>query len=289
MLRRHPTIDNKTGRVTVPPNGRRAALLQYLLDCARVYKAMAHFRDMKLISGQLVEDRPLHPRRTLDQPYYWTLNTTKTRDRDQVVYRGTTVKWKCHEKAHSINWRCAVQQAAKVQPAPASNGGPSKAAVSCPPSSNPSPQANGAAGSRPSPNPDTRVWVKSPPPLPEPSAAGSSAVGSSGTGSILASDPPVAGSPGPDPTVISGPVASGALPGAPPALESPVATGTSAAALSAAGSMRSNPTPPQNPSPPGEADPGCLPGIGSCQKPCKIKKDDIHNDLFFGHKSVKVR
>ena len=75
------------GRVRV-----KSKLGQYLIDAARLYEAMSAYRDRKLLRKYLAEDPPLHPRRTLDQAYYWTLNTTKTRDRDQVVYRGTTAK-----------------------------------------------------------------------------------------------------------------------------------------------------------------------------------------------------
>lgn len=64
---------------------------QVLLDAAMLYEAMANYRDRMFIRKYLHSDPPLHPRRTLDQAYYWTLKTTKLRDRDQVVYRGTTV------------------------------------------------------------------------------------------------------------------------------------------------------------------------------------------------------
>jgi hypothetical protein len=36
------------------------------------------------------EEAPLHIRRTLDQAYFLTLADTSHRDKDQVVYRGTT-------------------------------------------------------------------------------------------------------------------------------------------------------------------------------------------------------
>lgn len=62
------------------------------MDAARLYEAMNVYRDRKLLRTYLAMDPPLHPRRTLDQAYYWTLNTTKTRDRDQVVYRDTTAQ-----------------------------------------------------------------------------------------------------------------------------------------------------------------------------------------------------
>lgn len=64
---------------------------QVLLDAAVVYEAMASYRDRMFISKYLHKDPPLHPRRTLDQGYYWTLKTTRLRERDQVVYRGTAV------------------------------------------------------------------------------------------------------------------------------------------------------------------------------------------------------
>jgi hypothetical protein len=44
----------------------------------------------ELMMEYLHADPPLHPRRTLDQAYYGALRSTHARDRDQVVYRGTT-------------------------------------------------------------------------------------------------------------------------------------------------------------------------------------------------------
>jgi hypothetical protein len=96
-------VDNY-GRVKSPN-----ALGQLLIDAARLYEEMVNYRDKKLLQKYLHNDPPLHPRRTLDQAYYWTLNTTKNRDRDQVVYRGTksgsfheydpwTGKWPEHEE-----------------------------------------------------------------------------------------------------------------------------------------------------------------------------------------------
>ncbi|KAG6363933.1 hypothetical protein INS49_009036 [Diaporthe citri] len=46
---------------------------------------------LKLLETYLMKDPPMHPRRTLDQAYYWSLNNTNHRDLDQVVYRATTV------------------------------------------------------------------------------------------------------------------------------------------------------------------------------------------------------
>ncbi|KAF4949506.1 hypothetical protein FSARC_13450 [Fusarium sarcochroum] len=62
---------------------------QFLLHVAALYEAMSHFRDKQLLKEYLYEDPPIHPRRTLDQAYYWTMNTTQHRDRDQVIYRAT--------------------------------------------------------------------------------------------------------------------------------------------------------------------------------------------------------
>lgn len=72
-----------------PPSD-RFKLGQYLLDAARLFEGMTSYRDKKLLENFLMVDPPLHPRRTLDQAYYWSLNTTNSRDRDQVVYRATT-------------------------------------------------------------------------------------------------------------------------------------------------------------------------------------------------------
>ncbi|KAI0868161.1 hypothetical protein GGS24DRAFT_513762 [Hypoxylon argillaceum] len=64
---------------------------RYLLDAARLHENMATYRDRMLLRKYLPQDPPIHPRRTLDQAYYWTLKSTKRRDKDQVLYRGTTV------------------------------------------------------------------------------------------------------------------------------------------------------------------------------------------------------
>jgi hypothetical protein len=48
-----------------------------------------HEGDEQLLRKHLLEPRPIHIRRTLDQSYYWTLKDTETRDRDQVIFRWT--------------------------------------------------------------------------------------------------------------------------------------------------------------------------------------------------------
>ncbi len=60
-----------------------------LFRAAILSEAMEYHYDQELLRDNLHKIPPLHPRRTLDQSYYWTLKTTKKRDRDQVVYRGT--------------------------------------------------------------------------------------------------------------------------------------------------------------------------------------------------------
>ncbi|KAJ9148654.1 Ankyrin repeat protein [Pleurostoma richardsiae] len=87
-----PTFENGGLKVA-------SELGQFLIDSAKLYEAISCFRDKKLLEEYLHKEPPLHPRRTLDQSYYWTLKTTKARDRDQVVYRGTTMN---AELAHRL-------------------------------------------------------------------------------------------------------------------------------------------------------------------------------------------
>ncbi|KAK3396852.1 hypothetical protein B0T20DRAFT_244041 [Sordaria brevicollis] len=90
---RDEAVIDHTGRLCV-----KNALGQYLVDAARLYEAMSTFRDQRMLEKYLFHDPPLHPRRTLDQSFYWTLRTTKARDRDQVVYRDThTNRDLCHK------------------------------------------------------------------------------------------------------------------------------------------------------------------------------------------------
>jgi hypothetical protein len=68
---------------------------QYLLQIAKLYDALDIESDARILRDHLFgRDSPLHPRRTLDQSYYWKFSNTDERDRDQVVYRETKVgKW----------------------------------------------------------------------------------------------------------------------------------------------------------------------------------------------------
>ncbi|ROV91209.1 hypothetical protein VMCG_09371 [Cytospora schulzeri] len=79
---------------------------QVLFDAAMLYEAMSNYRDKMFIRQYLHQDPPLHPRRTLDQAYYWTLKTTRTRDRDQVVYRGTKPNPEHSVDPETGQWNC---------------------------------------------------------------------------------------------------------------------------------------------------------------------------------------
>ena len=72
------------GRVLV-----KNPLGQYLIDSARLFVAISRFQDTAILRTHLFGDRPVHPRRTLDQGYNATLSNTRARGRDQVLYRAT--------------------------------------------------------------------------------------------------------------------------------------------------------------------------------------------------------
>jgi len=76
----------------------RHPLAQYLVDVARLYEAIRTYRDKQalkkfLFSEDEADELCLHPRRTLDQAYFWKLKSTRRRDRDQVVYRYTRAEF----------------------------------------------------------------------------------------------------------------------------------------------------------------------------------------------------
>jgi hypothetical protein len=71
-----------------------------------LFEAMDNYQEEQLLKECLHHDPPFHPRRTLDQSYYWTLKTTKKRDRDQVVYRSTAPKKQDrHSGNHPVNMK----------------------------------------------------------------------------------------------------------------------------------------------------------------------------------------
>lgn len=67
----------------------RPPLAAYLLQIAKIYNAMEIYPDVRMLRDYLYKKSPIHPRRTLDQSYYWRLPNTDIRDKDQVVYRET--------------------------------------------------------------------------------------------------------------------------------------------------------------------------------------------------------
>ncbi|KAI9646050.1 hypothetical protein NHQ30_005488 [Ciborinia camelliae] len=74
----------------------------FLMQAAKVYEAMELEPDVKLVHSHLHVQPPFHPRRTLDQSYYFKLENTESRDRDQVVYRGTKERRKIHGSTRVI-------------------------------------------------------------------------------------------------------------------------------------------------------------------------------------------
>jgi len=71
------------------PSGLKLALGEYLTCAAKIYDAMDIEHDVLLLNDYLQHTPPIHGRRTLGQSYYWKINDTSPRDRDQVVYRAT--------------------------------------------------------------------------------------------------------------------------------------------------------------------------------------------------------
>lgn len=83
----------------------RNKLAKVLIKAARLYEQIMTYPDQRIMEKDLFSDPPLHPRRTLDQAYFWRLRTTRSRDRDQVVYRHTNAefahKYRPLDVAHS--------------------------------------------------------------------------------------------------------------------------------------------------------------------------------------------
>ncbi|KAI1130978.1 hypothetical protein F5Y10DRAFT_288380 [Nemania abortiva] len=80
---------------------------RYLRAAADLYEGITTYRDKKLLRKYFSTESPIHPRRTLDQAFYWTLRSTEKRDRDQVVFRGTTTRyddWHRCSKEDSKHW-----------------------------------------------------------------------------------------------------------------------------------------------------------------------------------------
>lgn len=67
----------------------RNALAKYFWHVAKLHQVIDEAADGRLVEDHLYSSAPLHPRRTLEQFYYWTADDTSRRDREQVVCRGT--------------------------------------------------------------------------------------------------------------------------------------------------------------------------------------------------------
>ncbi|KAL1861709.1 hypothetical protein Daus18300_008678 [Diaporthe australafricana] len=84
-------------------------LAKVLIKAARLYEQMMTYPDQRIMEKDLFSDPPLHPRRTLDQAYFWRLRTTRSRDRDQVVYRHTNAEF-----AHKYRPQDAAQKGGRT-------------------------------------------------------------------------------------------------------------------------------------------------------------------------------
>lgn len=80
-----------------------------LYHAVKLFNAMDNFRDQRLVDKYLMHSPPLHPRRTLDQAYFWSLRNSHARDRDQVVYRATSARPNelHHYDPDTGEWDCA--------------------------------------------------------------------------------------------------------------------------------------------------------------------------------------
>lgn len=68
-------------------------LAKVLVRAARLYEEIMTYPDQRIMEEYLFKYPPLHPRRTLDQAYFWRLRNTRLRDRDQVIYRYTNAEF----------------------------------------------------------------------------------------------------------------------------------------------------------------------------------------------------
>lgn len=97
------TVVQKAWRAKKSPHSKplpgRIQLARYFYLLAKLASDIPSDPHSRLFRANLLRKPPMHPRRTLDQYYFSTLKDTTSRDRDQVVYRGTKIEkpdWK-HE------------------------------------------------------------------------------------------------------------------------------------------------------------------------------------------------
>ncbi|RYP04849.1 hypothetical protein DL765_010029 [Monosporascus sp. GIB2] len=106
LFRKRRTVTRDNGRLRL-----KNKLAQLLYDAFRLMEEMENYRDSMMLETYLHHSSPLHPRRTLDQAYYCSVKSTRSRDRDQVVYRETTPKedtlhsWD-YGKNGKVVWKC---------------------------------------------------------------------------------------------------------------------------------------------------------------------------------------
>jgi hypothetical protein len=88
-----PGVTREEGEEVGKGSGRkwrpRSPLALYLWHVAKLFELIDEAADERHIADHLYSSPPLHMRRTLDQFYYWTVEDTSHRDREQVVCRGT--------------------------------------------------------------------------------------------------------------------------------------------------------------------------------------------------------
>lgn len=104
----------------------RGLLAKVFVRAARLYEQMTTYPDQQILEEYLFKDPPLHPRRTLDQAYFWRLRNTRLRDRDQVVYRYTNAefahKYRPQPPADLKNERSVINTTSRSQQAEHSHG-----------------------------------------------------------------------------------------------------------------------------------------------------------------------
>ncbi|VUC20366.1 unnamed protein product [Clonostachys rosea] len=111
--KKYPLRKSKNLKLTRDKFGRllfSKPLAQLLYDASKLVEEMDNYRDKMMLQKYLHHQSPMHPRRTLDQAYYHSVKSTRTRDRDQVVYRETTPRedalhqWKT--EGGKVLWNC---------------------------------------------------------------------------------------------------------------------------------------------------------------------------------------
>jgi hypothetical protein len=98
-----PTLEGLPENITPRRLPGKGSLGKFLLLAASLYEAMDGYTDEKIVEKYLSTRPALHPRRTLDQSYHWTLKETASRDRDQIVYQATAPATKNLSQACSAN------------------------------------------------------------------------------------------------------------------------------------------------------------------------------------------